>query len=95
MKKINDKDCVYISGAGGGLAEAIHGVAHAVEGAAHVYNAATGSNVGEGLGKRWGSAGASDFCRNWATQTDDMDKGMYDSCMKNPAKFGYKDTGPW
>ncbi|ATI83656.1 hypothetical protein CGA24_00720 (plasmid) [Salmonella enterica subsp. enterica] len=95
MKILNPSECKLVSGAGGGIGEALHGIAHVAEGAAHVYNAATGDNVGEGLGKRWGSAGASDYCKDYATQTDDMDQGMYNDCMKNPAKHGYKDPGPW
>lgn len=96
MKQLNVNDYVFVSGAGGGLGEAISAVGHVVEGAAHVYNAATGSNIGEGLGGRWGSAGASDYCRNYyAKQTDDFDQKMYDQCMKDPAAHGYKDKGPW
>lgn len=91
MKKIDNLEKIY---GAGGLGEALSGVSHVVEGAVHVAEAVTGESVG-GLGKKWGSAGASDYCRNFATQTSEMDQGLYDYCMENPAAHGYKDPGPW
>ncbi|EEH0482577.1 hypothetical protein GWE26_24860 [Salmonella enterica] len=95
MIEINVNELTKISGAGGGLGEALDGIGHVVEGATHVANAETEGDLGEGLGKRWGTAGAQDFCKNIATQSDTMSQSLYDDCMKNPVNFGYKDTGPW
>lgn len=83
-----------INGAGG-LGEVISGIGHVVDGATRVANAANGGGLGEGLGSRWGSAGANDYCRYEATQTDKMSPSLYNDCMKNPAGWGYKDSGPW
>ncbi|EEP3180397.1 hypothetical protein HBN27_005284, partial [Salmonella enterica] len=58
MIEINVNELTKISGAGGGLGEALDGIGHVVEGATHVANAETGGDLGEGLGKRWGTAGA-------------------------------------
>ncbi|EEJ7567119.1 hypothetical protein S965_005023 [Salmonella enterica subsp. salamae] len=99
MKELNFNEDEHISGAGIGLGDAISGIGHVIEGGTHVYNAATGDNVGEGLGGRWGSGGASDYCK-WTYARNHGGSGGYDQaeykqCMKNPALNGYQDTGPW
>ncbi|EAW0638086.1 TPA: hypothetical protein GND40_003923 [Salmonella enterica subsp. indica] len=95
MLVLNENQLSKVSGAGGGLGEALSGIGHAVEGATHVANAVNGGNLGEGLGSRWGAAGASDFCHNIAKQSDKMSPSLYNDCMKNPAGWGYKDSGPF
>lgn len=95
MLVINDSQLDSISGAGGGIGEAISGIGHVVEGATHVANAVNGGDLGEGLGQRWGKAGAKDYCSYEATENGKMSSSLYNDCMKNPAGFGYKDTGPW
>lgn len=94
MLLITDEQLEKVSGAGG-LGEALSGIGHVVDGATRVANAVNGGGVGDGLGTRWGRAGASDYCRNEATQTDKMSPSLYHDCMKNPAGWGYKDSGPW
>ncbi|EBV8363744.1 hypothetical protein NOF79_003194 [Salmonella enterica] len=94
MFVITENQLDKVSGAGG-LGEAISGIGHVVDGAARVANAVNGGDLGEGLGKRWGRAGARDYCRIEATQTDKMSPPLYNDCMKNPAGWGYKDSGPW
>lgn len=45
MIEINVNELTKISGAGGGLGEALDGIGHVVEGATHVANAATGETL--------------------------------------------------